>query len=174
MIFLSSVRCQQCFCSQERQQPFPADRLRTVLPRFLVPLCRIDSRVRNGRSSSINHPQFTTTLACDLSKMFEDMVVVYLISNITARQGPLKNAYQTGHQVGGKCGTQRSSVPPNMSTKFPKACTMVKVSKKIAERMVPLRLLSNLMLPVKKMVRKSIKMTFHNKNKPGLSSPRGK
>ena len=28
-------------------------------------------------------------------------------------------------------------MPPSMSTKLPRACTMVKVSKKMAERMVP-------------------------------------
>lgn len=58
-----------------------------------------------------------------------------------------------------------------MSTKCPKAWTTVKVSKKIAERMVPLRLLSNLMRPVKKIVRKSVKRMFHNKNKQAPMMP---
>ena len=47
--------------------------------------------------------------------------------------------------------------PPSMSTKLPRAWMMMNVMRKMADRMVPLRLLSseNFKLPVKKMVRRS-------------------
>lgn len=48
---------------------------------------------------------------------------------------------------------------------------MVKVNKKIAERMVPLRLLSNLKLPVKKMVRRSIKATLKRRYRQAPKMP---
>ena len=63
-----------------------------------------------------------------------------------------------------------SQTPPNISTKLPKAWTIVNVSKKMAERMVPFRLLSSLMFPVKKMVRKSIRTTFQSKKIPQIRS----
>mmetsp|Transcript_74984 Transcript_74984/g.178985 ORF Transcript_74984/g.178985 Transcript_74984/m.178985 type:complete len:221 (+) Transcript_74984:862-1524(+) len=60
-----------------------------------------------------------------------------------------------------------------MSTKFPKAWTMVKVMRKTAERMVPFLLLSklNFRFPVKKTVRITMSMTFFSKNQTAPMKP---